>query len=167
MITFSFRSKAYWFGVLLVTACLSMPVHGDEIAEFYITTVHVDGKTNVHGDETHSPEAFPGTKMPEGRSLALTGPDANGAWKMRAFAFQPSQIVVKEGDDLRLHFVGVQGRSHAIHVEGDGVDKKFTLTRGTIKTVDIPDAKTGVIEIECYDHQPSMNAQVLVLAKTK
>jgi plastocyanin len=142
-------------------------VYGEEAIEFYIKTVHVDGKTNVHGDATHKPEPFPGKKMPEGGGLVLTAPDAKGAWRMRAFTFQPSQIVVTEGDNVRLHFVGVQGSSHSIHVEGDGVDERFTLKRGTIKTVNIHDAKAGVIEIECYDHQPVMNAEVLVLARTK
>jgi plastocyanin len=151
---------------LFMAVFVAIPAYGDEAIEFYIKTVHVDGKTSIHGDANHKPEPFPGTKMPEGGGLVLTGPDAKGGWKIRAFTFQPSQMVVNEGDDVRLHFVGVQGRSHTIHIDGDGVDERFTLKRGTIKTVNIDDARAGVIEIECYDHQPAMNAEVFVFAKT-
>ena len=68
--------------------------------------------------------------MPEGGGLVLSKPDEAGKWRMRAFAFEPAQIVVKAGEPIRLHFVGIQGMSHSIHVEGEGVDERFTLTRG-------------------------------------
>jgi plastocyanin len=42
--------------------------------------------------------------MPDGKGLVLTKPDEAGKWRMRAFAFVPSQIVVKAGDTVRLHF---------------------------------------------------------------
>src|SRR4029079_19269694 len=41
----------------------------------------------------------------------------------------------------RLHFVGVQGMSHDIHLEGDGVDQKFSLERGNMHTVDLKPEK--------------------------
>jgi plastocyanin len=73
--------------------------------------------------------------------------------------------VVTAGETVRLHFVGVQGMSHSIHVEGDDVDEKFTLTRGHMHTFDITPKKPGVIEIECYDHEPSMRGEIVVLAQ--
>lgn len=159
------KLRSQTVAVLVLAMAASMSAYGAGTVEFYIKTVHVDGKTNIHGDATHEPEAYPATKLPAGRGLSLDEPDDKGAWKVRAFTFQPSQIVVTEGDDLRLHFIGVQGRSHTIHVGGSGVNEKFTLTRGTTRTVNIQDAKVGRIDIECYDHQPAMNAEVLVLSR--
>lgn len=134
-----------------------------EPREFYINTVHIDGKANIKGDNNHPPEAFPPEELPSGRGLTLTKPDQDGAWKIRAFAFIPSQIVVNQGDNVRLYFVGVQGTKHTIHVEGKGVDKQFTLARGRIDAVDIAATEAGIIEIECYDHKPVMRAELVIL----
>ena len=77
--------------------------------------------------------------------------------------FEPSQIVVKVGDTVRLHFIGVQGMSHSIHVEGKDVDEKFTLKRGNMYSLALKLKTPGVIEIECYDHEPSMRGEIVVL----
>ena len=134
-----------------------------ESREFYIQTVHIDGKTNTRGDTNHKPEPFPDTSMPRGGGLQLTEPNEYGEWRIRAFTFQPSQIVVNQGDDVRLHFIGVQGASHTIEVEGNGVDAEFTLKRGRMKTVEISSVQAGLIQIECYDHEPNMRAEIIVL----
>ncbi|PCJ71844.1 MAG: hypothetical protein COA62_04590 [Rhodobiaceae bacterium] len=139
------------------------PAGAAETLDFYITTVHVDGKTNIHGDANHPPEAFPLNQSSQGPGVALTPPDATGAWKIRTFIFEPAQIIAREGDHIRLHFVGVQGAHHTIKVIGEGVDAHLQLDRGYVKTVDIPSVKTGTINIICDDHQPTMNAQVIVL----
>jgi plastocyanin len=149
---------------LIVTAWATTPARSEpEIREFYIKTVHLDGETSTKGDADHKPEAFPDTPMPEGKGLVLSKPNADGKWRMRAFTFEPSQIVVKAGEPIRLKFVGVQGMSHTIHLEGEGVDQRFGLTRGAIHTVDLTPKAAGIIEIECYDHQPSMRGEIVVL----
>jgi len=127
--------------------------------------VHIDGRANTVGDDMHPPETFPAEAPPAGPGIVLTPPDDTGAWKMRAFMFEPSQIIAREGDHLRLHFVGVQGVHHTVRVMGGGVDARLQLDRGNVKSVDIPVAKPGVINIICDDHQPTMNARVVVLAK--
>lgn len=151
--------------IALMAGSMSAHASSDEVKTFYIKTVHVDGVTSIHGDDTHAPEAFPNEKMPEGGGLVLTGPGEDGKWKMRAFAFMPSQMTVHAGDRVRLNFVGAQGTRHTIHVEGDGIDQQFQLLRGTIKRVEFTAEKAGVVEVECYDHEPSMTAQVLILPK--
>lgn len=153
--------------VTCIALHVSLPATAAEIREFFINTVHLDGNGNIHGDKDHPAEAFPSEKLPDGRGLRLTEPDKHGAWKMRAFAFIPSQIVVNQDDNVRLNFVGVQGRTHTIHVEGEGVDENFTLTRGHTKTVNIEATEAGTIHIECYDHEPAMRAEVVVLPHIK
>ncbi len=157
------KSGFYWLSYLCLVLMGSSAVQAGELREFYIKTVHIDGNANIKGDDKHPAEAFVTEGLPEGRGLQITKPNEYGAWKIRAFTFTPSQMVVREGDDVRLHFIGVQGLHHGIHVEGNGVDEKFTLTRGVIKTIDFKSVKEGSIEIECYDHLPLMTAEVLVL----
>lgn len=151
--------------VVLMSWSASAIASSDEVKAFYIKTVHVDGVTSIHGDDAHKPEAFPSEKLPAGGGLVLTEPDASGKWKMRAFAFLPWQITVHEGDRVQLNFVGAQGAKHTIHVEGEGVDEKFQLTRGTLKAIEFTAGKAADVEIECYDHEPSMRAEVLILPK--
>lgn len=153
--------------VVCLALLVSLSVTAAETREFFIKTVHIDGKANIKGDSDHPPEAFPLKELPDGRGLKLTRPNEYGAWKMRAFAFVPSQIIVNQGDNVRLNFVGVQGRTHTIHVEGKGIDEKFTVTRGHMKTVDFEAAEAGTIEIECYDHEPVMRAEVVILPRAK
>lgn len=161
-------TRAFFASLLaagLVGWPLIAPAQAGEMREFYIKTVHVDGKTSTHGDADHKPEAFPETALPEGRGLVLNKPDEEGKWSVRAFAFEPSQIVVNAGESVRLHFIGIQGMSHSIHLEGGGVDERFTLTRGRMHTVELTPKTPGVIEIECYDHQPSMRGEIVVLSR--
>ncbi len=136
---------------------------GNKVKEFYIKTVHIDGKANINGDDRHSPENFPDTKVPAGGGIQLTNPNSYGAWKMRTFTFMPSQMIVRTGDKVRLHFIGIQGMSHPIHVEGTMVNEKFTVKRGEIKTIEFIASKAGQVEIECYKHLPSMTAEILIL----
>jgi plastocyanin len=101
--------------------------------------------------------------LPDGGGLVLSKPEAERKWRIRAFTFEPSQIVVKAGEPIRLHFVGVQGMSHDIHLEGDGVDQKFALERGNVHTVDLKPEKPGIIDIECCTHPPAMKGEIVVL----
>ena len=57
--------------------------------------------------------------------------------------------------------------SHDIHLEGDGVDQKFALERGNMHTVDLKPEKPGIIEIECYTHQPAMKGEIVVLPNSR
>jgi hypothetical protein len=79
--------------------------------EFWIKTVHLDGFANLKGIPTGPdpapPEKFPNSTIPAGGGVKLTPPDKTGAWKFRVFTFEPSQIVVNQGDKVTLHFADV------------------------------------------------------------
>ena len=130
---------------------------------FYIATVHLDGNANVKGDAAHPPEAYPSAGMPDGGGLLLSEPDADGDWRIRSFAFHPAQIIVHEGEQVTLNFVGVQGPSHEIAIEGqDGI---IELKRGEIRSVTLQVAEPGTIHFASLGRQPSMQGQILVLPK--
>ena len=139
---------------------------------FWINTVHVDGNTNIHAavacdtcsqnTPLHPAEKFPNATVTAGPGLVLRPPNKVGAWDFRAFAFDPSMIVVNQGDKVTLHFVGVQGFHHVITVEGVGT---FQLDRAQIHTVSFIASNPGTITYYCHIHFPNMVGQMLVLPR--
>jgi len=141
--------------------------------EFWINTVHFDGMTNIHASvkcdtcpqntPLHPAEQPPANSaIPSGGGFKITQPNKAGAWDFRSFTFAPSQIVVNQGDEVTLHFVGVQGAHHVITVDGLG---NFELKRGQINNVSFVADKLGIINYVCHLHLPNMVGQILVLPK--
>jgi plastocyanin len=130
---------------------------------FYIVTVHIDGKTNIKGDSNHPPEPFPAGSLPEGGGVILKKPDAQGNWKIRSFIFQPSQLFVYQGDKVTLNFLGVQGPSHRLSV--DGHQDNIVLKRGEMKSVTLVAGKVGTISFRSIDRQPTMQGRIVILPK--
>jgi plastocyanin len=135
--------------------------------EFWIKTVHLDGFANLKGIPTGPdpapPEKFPNSTIPAGGGVKLTPPDKTGAWKFRVFTFEPSQIVVNQGDKVTLHFADVQGAHYTIAVDGVG---SFPISRGQIHTVSFTVDKVGIINYRSPDHMPSVTGQIVVLPRT-
>jgi len=135
--------------------------------EFWIKTVHLDGFANLKGIPTGPdpapPEKFPNSTIPAGGGVKLTPPDKTGAWKFRVFTFEPSQIVVNQGDKVTLHFADVQGAHYTIAVDGVG---SFPISRGQIHTVSLTADKVGIINYRSPDHMPSVVGQIVVLPRT-
>lgn len=131
--------------------------------EFFIATVHLDGNANATGDANHPPEPFPAGPLPAGGGLLLTPPAADGAWRVRAFIFAPRQVVVFQGDPVKLTFVGVQGPAHRIQV--DGLAEIIELKRGQVKSVTIAADQPGSIGFRSLDRLPSMQGNVVVLPR--
>lgn len=142
---------------------MSLPPATAGVREFHIATVHLDGTTSTKGDDRHPAEAFPAVPLPPGGGYVLTKPDEAGKWNMRTFLFSPAQVTVMEGDTVVLNFIGVQGPSHRILVEGAG--EPVTLKRGTVARVEFVAAKPGIIRFASLDRLPSMQGEILVLAK--
>ena len=134
---------------------------GEQI--FYITTVHVDGKTSAKGDANHPPEPFPSSAASAGGGLIVRPPDEQGAWSVRAFVFQPSQVVVRQGDTVVLNFVGVQGPSHTIAI--DGRNERISLQRGEMKSVRFIAEQPGTIRFVSVGREPTMQGSILVLRR--
>ena len=90
-------------------------------------------------------------------------PHEQGDWTVLAFVLQPSQIVVKQGDKVVLNFVGVQGPSHTIAV--DGQKEPITLKRGEMKSVRFIAEQPGTIRFVSVGREPTMQGSVLVLRR--
>ncbi len=130
---------------------------------FHIATLHIDGKTNINGAGDHSPEPFPATAPKSSGGFIVKPPDPKGEWSVRAFAFHPSQVVVRQGDTVLLNFLGVQGSSHNIAV--DGQREQLALRRGEMKSVRFVADQPGIVRFVSVGREPTMQGSVLVLPR--
>jgi hypothetical protein len=69
-------------------------------------------------------------------------PDQSGRWEVSAYLWSPGQIVVREGDDVVIDFVGINGASHPTEIRGLG--KAFALNRGNVVGVEFKAERVGV-----------------------
>lgn len=123
--------------------------------EFYVLAVEPKGSASV------KKEAFPGMKLPEGKGFETKAPDKAGNWQVSAYVFLPAQIFVRQGDDVTLHFVGINGDKHTIHIDAYKTDV-FRVTRGSIQTIKFKAEKAGAFKILCDEHPPSMRGELIV-----
>ena len=124
---------------------------------FTVLAVEPRGGANV------SQEAFPTEPLPPGGGYVTRQPDQTGRWEVSAYVWSPGQIVVNQGDEVTLEFVGINGASHPTEIKGLG--KAFTLKRGNAVRVEFKAEQPGVFPVLCNTHQPSMRAEIVVLPK--
>ena len=70
---------------------------------------------------------------------------------------------MREGDDVVIDFVGINGASHPTEIKGLG--KAFVLNRGNVVRVEFKADRAGVYPLVCATHQPSMRGEIVVLPK--
>jgi heme/copper-type cytochrome/quinol oxidase subunit 2 len=121
----------------------------------YDMTRHVDRTPFPDTLDEHPDFAdkWPGWRLDE--------PDEDGEWYARAYVFNPSTIVVNEGDEVTLRLFGIHGDSHPSVIEG--YDVTFDIRRGEVDEVTFTADKPGVFRMICADHVPSMIGQLVVL----
>ena len=124
---------------------------------FYMEAVEPKGSTSV------DKEPFPDAPLPEGGGYALEEPDEEGSWEVETYTWSPKQIIVNEGDTVKLEILGVNGSRHEGSVEGY-VDS-FVVERGKITSLTFVAGTPGVFRIACATHQPSMTGELVVLPR--
>ena len=115
------------------------------------------------GGVTVDREPFPTEKLPSGEGYVIRSPDQSGRWEVSTYLWMPSQIVVHQGDEVILEFVGINGASHPTEIKGLG--KAFTLKRGHVMRVDFKAERPGVYPVICNAHLPSMRGEIVVLPR--
>ena len=146
-------------GSVIAVTCFSV-LPSEALAEKrFFTVAAVEPKGGVTVDK----EPFPSEPLPGGGGYVLNKPDANNRWEVSTYLWSPGQIIVNEGDDVTLEFVGINGASHPTTIKGFG--KAFVLKRGNVTRVDFVADKAGTFPIECSTHRPSMTAEIIVLPR--
>ena len=122
----------------------------------YMAAVEPKGGTNV------ADEPFPASGLPDGGGYGLKPPDADGRWEVETYRFEPSTVVVNQGDIVTLEILGVNGKEHPFTVEG--YDLAGVVKRGEISRVTFTADQAGIFRIMCAAHAPTMVADLIVLA---
>jgi plastocyanin len=113
------------------------------------------------GGTTADKEPFPAANLPEGNGYILKKPDQTGRWEVSTYVWQPSQIIVNEGDEVTLEFVGINGAEHPTTIVG--YDKTLVLKRGHVIRIELKADKAGTFPIICSHHKPSMVGELIVM----
>ena len=144
---------------MLVGAILAGASGPSEAAKRFFTIAAVEPKGGVIVDK----EPFPTVALPEGGGYVIKKPDATGRWEVSTYVWQPSQIIVTEGDEVSLEFVGINGAEHPTTIVG--YDKALVLKRGHVVRVELTADKVGTFPIVCAHHRPSMVGELIVMPK--
>lgn len=147
------------FASVLAAAALTAMIAPARAEQRFFTVVAVEPK----GGTTVDKEPFPAAPLPQGGGYVMKHPDHTGRWEVSAYVWQPSQIIVNQGDEVTIEFVGINGAHHPTTISG--YDKAFELKRGHTMRVSFTADKAGVFPIVCATHKPSMVAELVVMAK--
>ncbi len=142
--------------VLAGCAGQSAPVASAE-RTLYMAAVEPKGSTTV------DKEPFPSAALPEGGGYGLIEPNADGTWTVETYRFDPSTLVVNQGDIVTLEIVGINGAEHPFVIEGYKVNG--AIKRGQVTRVTFTADKAGIFRITCGKHLPTMTADLVVLPK--
>ncbi len=123
----------------------------------YMAAIEPKGSTTV------AKEPFPAVALPEGGGYGLIEPNADGAWTVETYRWDPSTIVVNQGDVVTLEIIGINGAEHPFTIEGYNLSD--VVKRGQITRVTFIADKSGIFKIKCGVHLPTMQADLVVLPK--
>lgn len=123
----------------------------------YMAAVEPKGGTSA------TSEPFPTAALPPGGSYILKAPDANGRWEVSTYQWQPSFIVAREGEQVTLEIIGINGAEHVASLPP--FVNSFTVRRGQLTRVSFNASRAGMFPILCVTHQPSMTGYLVVLPK--
>ena len=116
------------------------------------------------GGTTIDKEPFPTSSLPPGGGYVIAQPDEKTRrWEVSAYIWQPSQVIVNEGDEVTLEFVGINGAAHPTTIAAFG--QTFTVKRGQAHRVTFTADKVGSFGIMCHTHRPSMSGELIVMPK--
>ena len=146
-------------GALAIAAALCLAPHPAQAEKRYIVVTAIEPK----GTASVEKEPFPSEQLPEGGGFKLKKPNDEGRWEVAVYVFDPRQILVNEGDEVTLDFVGINGASHPITISG--YDKSFELKRGQSTRITFTADKSGTFPIICSAHHPTMVAELIVTPK--
>lgn len=82
--------------------------------------------------------------------------------KVERYVFVPDRIVVQQGQQVHLHFLGINGGGgHTVTIE-NYVTTAFKFFRNQTVTKDFVADEAGVFRIICSNHPPTMTADLIV-----
>ena len=89
-------------------------------------------------------------------------------WEVSSYMFNPSFVTVRQGDTVKLTAFIVNGDEHEVWVTAPGGEKVVPNTkwnRGREYQIQFVAKNSGVYQLVCSEHAPSMIATFLVLPR--
>jgi len=123
----------------------------------YMVAIEPKGATTV------DKEPFPSKPLPEGKGYVLKKPDPTGRWEVSSYRWDPSVIVVYQGDKVTLKILGINGDIHDSFIQGYNIP--FVVKRGQVTEVSFTADKVGTFMFWCNNHLPTMEGYLLVLPR--
>ena len=154
------RIRNFSWMLLVGLAGATVPANLASAEKRFFTVLAVEPK----GGTTVEKESFPSGQLPSGGGYVLSQPDEKTRrWEVSAYVWQPTQIIVNQGDEVTLEFVGINGAIHPTTIAAFG--QTFTLKRGEAHRVTFVADKVGSFGVVCSTHRPSMVGEVVVLPR--
>jgi plastocyanin len=145
---------------LVLTACGPGPTPASaKPRTIYVAAVEMKGGVTV------DKEAYPQGALPGGGGYLLKAPDDKSRWEVSTYRWDPGTIVVNEGDTVTLEIVGINGDEHPFTIEGYWLSD--VVHRGRLTRITFVADKPGIFKVICRKHAPSMQADLVVLAKSR
>jgi plastocyanin len=134
----------------------------------FISGVEIKGGTTT--DKLAPPTVNP-KELSKGYEFKAPG-EADKAkptrWEVSSYVFTPSFVTVRQGDTVKLTAFIVNGDKHEVWVtapDGRKVVPNTKWNRGREYTAQFVAEKTGVYQLVCSEHAPSMITTFLVLPR--
>lgn len=124
----------------------------------YITAVEYEYSTEV--EEVPFPAVEPSTI---GASYAAEWVEEGKEWEVEVYAWDLPQVVVNQGDSVKLHFFGANDDTHPSVITG--YDLRFEVKMAEVTTVEFTADRPGIFEIRCDAHLPHMVSEFVVLPR--
>lgn len=160
-----FTAAAMVAAMLVPLAALAQDAPLDH-AEFDRVIVVTTTEPNVLRDADRTP--YPDTldRFPELFAMGgyrMEPPNEDNEWYARAYQWQPSTIVVNQGERVLLEFFGINGDSHPSVIEG--YDIEFEVRRGEVTQVPLTADRPGIFRYSSTLRLPTMVGQLVVLPR--
>ena len=139
--------------------------------EFFVTATEFEGEASISGKEkVPTPKVDP-EDLSDGYEYEKPGeanPNEGDVFKVASYGFSPSFMGVRQGDTVALRIFGVGG-VHKIWVEAPNGDEVFKVQKmfpGREYLKVFKASQSGIYNLKCDNHEPTMTARILVLSKT-
>jgi len=134
----------------------------------FITGMEVKGATTA---DKLAPPAINPKELSKGYDFKAPG-EADRAkptrWEVSSYMFTPAFVTVRQGDTVKLTAFIVNGDEHEVWVTAPGGEKVVPNTkwnRGREYQIQFVAKKSGVYQLVCSEHAPSMTTTFVVLPR--
>ena len=136
--------------------------------EFFVTATEFEGESSISGEEkVPAPTADP-EDLSDGYEYEKPGeanPKERDEFAVASYGFSPSFIAVRRGDTVALR-IFVVGGVHKVWIEAPNGDEVFKVEkmfpgREYLKVFKV--SQSGIYNLKCDNHDPTMTARILVL----